>query len=963
MAKGQGTIKSGTDELIYMAIKYSKARWQEIQLVLDQVLDQPESEQLAYLAAQCGQDHELLEEVAALLRAGQHAPAFLDRPALDLAGDFSQSLPLETSTSLEQSSSPSDYTGALIGPYRLCEEIGRGGMGLVYRAERTQGAFEQQVAIKLLLNDKGRALVIERFQREQQLLASLVHPNIAQLYDGGLTADGLAYFVMEYVAGQPIHTYCDSRKLSVDQRLRLLLQVANALGFAHQHLIVHRDIKPSNILVTADGQVKLLDFGIAKLLGETDLSDLTRTGEQLLTPGFAAPEQLTNSAITVATDVYQLGLVAYELLTGRRAYRNLATSVAKLVRAICEQEPTRPSSVVMLPVADGSDQLTYTPEQISQLRGVELPSLRRKLSGDLDAIIVKMLANKMPQRYASMDMFRADVEAYFERRPLLAQSPSWSYRSTKFVRRHWRALAAVSAFALLLVVYAGTVTYQSGQIRRALSASQIERDKAQQVSDFLVNVFKAADPNVAGLDSITAKQLLDKSQSKILTDLDNLPEIQAHMLTLIGEVYFSQGNYSNSLALLEDSLARLRRMDKPVGVELGNTLTQLAYVYAYTNRYDEAKALFDESLAIHRQLALATGAQPSYEYGEALSGYGLLQYQQRLYPQAKATLHQALAVLARFNAGNNEEHANALNNLALVEHLQGDFESAREHVEKAIAILKVVLGEAHSYYTVHLMNFVIMLTDMEYYGQAEEIAAQALQLQKSILGERHAYVASSLRNIGVLQYRLGRLTEAEAYLRESLALSIDLQGSNRMQIGATYMWLGAVLRDAGDYTAAAEALENMQEIFITTTKSGEIIGRGKSQLALLALAQGDVDRAGHTFSDALEIMSPEQIRTTYAQVGYAQTLIEAGQPTEAETLLRQALQIRLDHFPEQHSLVAEAQVLLGLALSERGASEEALALLNVGMVQLSKHALFQVGYRQRLLARGAAVQQTLTSVN
>lgn len=658
-----------------MTTNISATRWHEITSILDHVLEHPEDKQLSYLKSLCDENNSLYGEVEALLNAEKNALTFLSRPAAELI----TSLMDKSGTASNNYPTRQNLEGLHIGSYTLCEELGRGGMGVVYRAERREGEFDQQVAIKLLSNHANQKALIDRFKREQQLLASLIHPNIAQLYDAGLTDDEQPYFVMEYVSGQPLNEYCKQKQLSVDECLKLLQQIIDALGYAHSHLIVHRDIKHSNILVTEQGHVKLLDFGIAKLLSESEPENLTRTGENIMTPGFAAPEQLQSRTITIATDIYQLGLVTYELLTGRQVFRDRAASLAELVRMICEEDPSSPSTVInRKTIFETSSSKKSDTSDVYQLNDLDLKRLGKKLKGDVDAIILKMLRNKPEDRYVSMLAIKDDISAYFENRPIAAQSGSITYQGKKFIARHWRSLSAVSMFIVLLTVYAVTVTHQAGEISRALETSKLETEKATKVSEFLVNVFKAADPNVAGLETITAQELLERGELRIEKELVQAPEIQAHMLTLLGEIYFSQSKLNNSADLIERSLVIQRKAENVNEKSLAETLTILGTVYAYSGRYKDAEPLFNKSLAIHKNILAITGVSRSAAYAEVLAAYGELKYYLGENDEAEAYLSEAIDILSPMNNGQHEELATALNNLAVLQHAKGKFNLAQK---------------------------------------------------------------------------------------------------------------------------------------------------------------------------------------------------------------------------------------------------------------------------------------------
>ena len=407
-------------------------RWQQIEALFEAVLEEAPEDRTAFLADACGDDQALREEVEALLEADAQGGDFLHEVGERLFTPTTPALPER------------------IGIYAVDARIGQGGMGTVYRAHRADGAYEQEVAIKVL-KQPDHAEHTQRFLAERQILARLSHPHIARLLDGGLTDAGQPYLVMEYVDGQPLTTYCDERRLSINERLALFCTVCDAVQYAHRNLVVHRDLKPSNILVTADGKVKLLDFGIAKLLDPDpgafgQAMPVTKTGLQVLTPEYASPEQVTAAPITTASDVYQLGILLYELLTGQRPYRLPSRLAHEVVRVILEEEPTRPSTAVTRTAETGTRRAT--PDQ-----------LRRRLSGDLDVIVLAALRKEPERRYSSAEALAADVQRHLEGMPVEAHAESTLYRLHKFMGRHRWAVAAVLAFVMLLTAYGGTATY------------------------------------------------------------------------------------------------------------------------------------------------------------------------------------------------------------------------------------------------------------------------------------------------------------------------------------------------------------------------------------------------------------------------------------------------------------------------------------------------------------------------
>jgi eukaryotic-like serine/threonine-protein kinase len=444
-------------------------RWEEIKRLFEAASELPAEERSGYLDAACAADAALRAEVKNLLLADAEAGSFIEAPAYEAA------------TKPMGAGEPAGRDGApqRIGAYRLLSELGRGGMGAVYLAERADDEYRRRVAIKLIRRGMDSDEILRRFRHERQILASLDHPHIARLLDGGTSADGLPYFVMEHIEGEPLTDYCDRRRLSVTARLQLFRDVCAAVHYAHQSLVVHRDLKPSNILVTNDGAVKLLDFGIAKLLFASELTPLslrqTAPGVRLMTPEYASPEQVRGETVTTASDIYALGVILYELLTGRRPYRLTRRSLHEVERIVCEQEPERPSTAISRVEAevDGAGELhaLATPESVSLTREGSPERLRRRLRGDLDNIVLRALSKEPARRYGSAEQFSEDLRRHLTGLPVIARPDTFGYRSGKFIRRHKAGVAAAAAAALMLAGFGANQTAQSARLAR-------ERDRA-----------------------------------------------------------------------------------------------------------------------------------------------------------------------------------------------------------------------------------------------------------------------------------------------------------------------------------------------------------------------------------------------------------------------------------------------------------------------------------------------------
>ena len=426
-------------------------RWARVQELFEAAMPLPAAERPAHVRA-AADDDEMATLVLSMLEASDNDAGEIERAV----GDAIHSVTAAAAGPVEQR----------LGPYRIVSAIGQGGMGTVYLAERADGAFEQRVAIKVVrgLLDQDR---VRRFRAERQILASLQHPNIARLVDGGTTDDGWPYLVMEYVEGTAIDTYAREHELSVVERLDLFLVVCEAVGHAHRHLIVHRDIKPSNIIVTPDGTPKLLDFGIAKLLDSEDpeMSARTMTGMRLLTPDYASPEQVRGDAVTTATDVYALGVLLFELLTGKRPHTFRTLTAQEIERVVCDTDAPRPS--------------TISPG----------------LAEDLDIIVGTALNKDVEHRYLSVETLVEDLRRYLEGLPIHARRATWWYRARRFASRHRWEVAVASLFVLMLIGFSVLVTIQAARVARERDVAQQERDAAEQVSSFLVGLFEVSDPS------------------------------------------------------------------------------------------------------------------------------------------------------------------------------------------------------------------------------------------------------------------------------------------------------------------------------------------------------------------------------------------------------------------------------------------------------------------------------------
>jgi serine/threonine-protein kinase len=701
---------------------------------------------------------------------------------------------------LRETGGPSSPTprdaGVEIGAYRLLRSLGEGGMGEVWLAERADGLVKRPVALKLPHQSWARAGLTERIARERDILAALTHPHIARLYDAGVAADGQPYLALEYIDGQPLDRYCASRSLSVRERLALFLQVVGAVSHAHSQLVIHRDLKPSNILVTEDGRVHLLDFGIAKLLEDDEGSDslLTQVSGRVLTPQYASPEQVRGLRIGTASDVYSLGVILYELLTGVRPYVvEPRRSAAAIEDAILSADVERPS------------------------RRVSDAPTRRALSGDLDWIVLKALAREPASRYPSAAAFGEDLERHLRNEPVLASPPSTGYRLRKFVRRHRVAVGAVTAVAAALIVAVAGTTVGLVRAQRAEAASRVAAERARteaqtadRVSQFLVDMFDLAKPEEADGRPVTARDMLDRGISKIDSSLTQEPLVESRLRRSVGDAYSQLGEYPVARTQLERSVAAARAAGQQGETELVRALTLLGQLQRRVDdttgaeqSLREALALAerqqspdpdhvglvmnelalllrtrnqDEALNLYRRvhaLIVASKGPDHQDAGLLLTNIGALLTRMRRYQEARTTFEQALPILSAHLKDDDPRVGVLIGNLALAERQLGNLDRAIELQQRDLAIVTRVYGADHPNVAPTLINLARTNEDAGRYSEAIEQIQKALAILRQHFKPQHGLVITAENTRSLLLLKLGRVEESRALLESLVRLSPD----------------------------------------------------------------------------------------------------------------------------------------------------------------------------------------------
>jgi serine/threonine-protein kinase len=786
------------------------ARWERIEQICESALERDGAARAAFVAHACAGDAQLQREVESLLTHLTGAPSFLERPIVDLAALIPN----------EPADAPlPDH----IGPYRILRLIGRGGMGEVYLAERSAEDIRQSVALKVIRRGMGTDEVLQRFRLERRILANLHHPNIARLLDAAATEDGRPYFVMEYIEGVPITEYCDQRRLTIPERLRLFQTVCRAVQQAHQSLVVHRDLKPRNIIVTADGTPMLLDFGIGKVLAPSEAlgpAPDTSTELRLLTPEYAAPEQITGGAVTTSTDVYSLGVLLYELLTGRHPYASGKQTRQEVERAALEETPTRPSAIITRP----HDQSGSGGSAISNLRGTHLGSLRRRLAGDLDNIVLMALRKEPERRYPSAAALGDDIQRHLDGLPVRAQPDTFGYRASKFVRRNAAAVAAASIAFVALGVTTAVTLVQSRRVARESARVELERDKAVEVRGFLMEMFGASGANRAVGDTVTVRRLLDLQVAQAKTAYGNRPDLKAEMLEVLADGYDRLGLYAEAEPLANEALAERRRILGDKHPDATSALNLAAWIMHERGKSKESEPLFKEAIAIRRN----AGERYRADLSRSLNDLGVVYNALARYAAAESVLTEALTI-RRATEGDRMIGITA-SNLGAAFYYQGKLDSAIKIQAEAVAALERAVGRDHQRSTVALGNLAAFKRAAGDLPGAEASYRELFTRQTRLQGADHPVTARMAAALASALHARGGATNSDSMLAESEALY-------RAALRAFEKALGP------QHPEVAGTHDRIAGLLVSRGRAPEALTHQERAVALMRAAAGDSSRA------------------------------------------------------------------------------------------------------------------------
>ena len=833
-------------------------RWLRAQDLFAQLADLPLAEREARLAAIGEDDRELQRLVAALLQADAGASTFLE------------SAVARASVRALEEGAPPVAPGDQLGPWHLLRELGSGGMGTVYLAERADDAFRGQVAIKCLRSSLAAPEMARRFRRERQILADLTHSNIARLLDGGTAPDGSPYLVMEYIDGEPIDAWCARTHPDVRARVELFRRVCDAVHYAHRSLIIHRDIKPANILVTKDGAPRLLDFGIAKLLDGDREAKGDTTLYQAMTPTYASPEQLGGRPLTTASDEYSLGVVLYRLLAGHPPHALDGLSLAEIERRVSETLPPPPSARAPLAIA-------------------------RQLHGDLDTIVLKALNPDPSRRYPSVADFAEDLRRWLHGEPVIARRATAGYRLGRFVRRHPVAVAASAVAILALAASTSVSIWQARRATRERERAEQRQRVAEEATDFLVELFRLADPNVTNGETISARQMLDRGAERVVTGQVAEPDVRATLATSLATIYRNLADFASAGPLIDSSLALRARVNGTDSPEYAAALHEHAELL-YSN------GAYDSSAVVHRRvLALQLTSQPGDHPVTEASHYGL---------------GVALDELGRYQEG-------------------------ERHLREALAMSRRLRGDTGVVVSQNLLGLAAVLRRQGRYDEAIPLIEESLQLATASVGRKHLDVAQSLNHLARTLSLAGRSADAVAPVTESIAIQREIHGQPHPETAASLGNLAGILGDLGRFDEAERArLESLEILQAAFGREHPYIAATLNSLGDLMVRREDWRRAESLYGEALTLhrrtLAAGNPNIAYPLTGLGRARLALGRAREAEPLLREAYQLRTTGLPAGHWHIAASGTALGECLNALARHAEAEPYLREAFALLTK---------------------------
>ena len=832
-------------------------RWDRIQTLFHQAADLPSAEQDPFLEAACEGDSQLIDVVRAMLREDARPTSVLDRNIADIAHN------------VLNGPDPAQLPKPQFGPYTLIRLLGEGGMGLVYLAERKD--LGTLVAIKILRDAWLSPARRERFGAEQRTLAQLNHPSIARLYDADALPDGTPWFAMEYVEGVPLTDYCKLHQGSIEARLQLFRVVCEAVQYAHSEAVIHRDLKPSNILVKDDGTVRLLDFGIAKQLESLDAPvKQTMTGLRLMTPAYASPEQIRGDRVGVHSDVYSLGIILFELLTGQLPFDLSNLTPAEAASIIAEHEPGRPSEMANVDVP---------------LRGSSATS--KAAWADLDVLCLTAIHKDPARRYRSTEALIRDIDHFLHSEPLEARPDSWSYTLGKFVQRNQRAVVVGTATVVLILAMLAFFTVRLAKARNAALA---EAARTERIQKFMLNLFEGGDEAAGPSDSLRVITLVDHGVLEAKT-LNNDPKVQGELYESLGDIYEKLGKFDQADSLLQTALGVRKLVFGAESPEVAESLIELGLLRDAQGKFDDAERLVRQGLAIDRQRLSPN--HPSI--ARATSALGKILEDRGSYDAAIDVLQEA-ARLQMAQGGSTTDLAETLTELANSHFYSGHYAQSESLNQRVLAMDRQLYGDRHPHVADDLINLGAIKYDLGHYPEAEQYDRQALEITQSFYGLNHPATASALTILGRTLISEEKRDEAASLLKQALQIEEQVYGKVHPRVAGTLNELGKIAQQQGRLDEAEADFRRMAEIYRSVYAGKHYyIGIALCNLAGVYVERKDYASAEKLFRDALQMYSqtlpPDHLNVGIARVRLGRALLLDKRYQDAENESRTGFEI------------------------------------------------------------------------
>ncbi len=824
------------------------SRWERIQTLFHEAAVLPPAEQRAFLKTACGEDEGLIADVLSLLHEDATATSLLDQPLAEVAHDV-----------LDEGASSLPFQE--LGPYRIRKVLGEGGMGVVYLGERED--LGSLVALKLLRDAWLSPARRERFAAEQRTLAQLNHPSIARLYDADTLPDGTPFFVMEYVEGLPLTEYCVQHQCSIERRLQLFRQVCEVVQYAHSNTVIHRDLKPSNILVKSDGTIRLLDFGIAKQLESLDVpATQTMTALRMMTPAYAAPEQIRGQRVGVQSDVYSLGMILYELLCGQLPFdlSNLAPAEAETV--LLEHEPPKPSAVV-----ERTERSSYA-----------TPNLDAASWADLDVLCLTAMHKDRERRYRSVEAVIRDVDHYLQAEPLEARPDTLGYRLSKFVRRNRNEVLTAAA---VLAVVIGLVVFFTVRLARARDAALAEAARTQRIQRFMTNVFQGGDEAAGPAASVKVVDMIDRGVREAQA-LSSDPKVQAELLYNFGGIYQQLGQLDKADSLFKSALAKRQSLFGADSAEVAETLVALGLLRFDQSRLEEAEQLTRQGLEMsqrHLPPDHPVVAKAAIAVGRVLGERGA-------HDEAIRVLEEEVRRQSASGASSTEV-VNSLSELAAAQYRAGHYEASDPLYRRVLEMHQQLYGTRHPLVAEDLESLASIHIDLGYYSKAEQFARQALDITDAYYGKDNPKVATDLTSLGQALAYQNKFDESVAVLDRALAIKEHAFGPVHSSVADTLNELGNVEYMRDQWDEAEAHFRRVVDIYRAVYGDHHFkVAIALSNVASTYLDRKDYPRAEQMYRDVVrrntEALSADNVNTGIARVKLGRTLVRQNRYAEAE---------------------------------------------------------------------------------